>query len=784
MGRKQRKVRSRTSVLSRDVDKQGSDSEVGSSRQETPEKRIPDLNLNVVEVTSNSDVEVTSTSSTGSYASLNTSSLPVYTSLTESPRVSTGLPPLYYCGGHLPEYGNKHGMNVGPLQNQVTGYLPVSPSSSSVTGYLPVGPSQSSFTGHLPVASSTNAGQSSFTGHLPVGPSLSSFTGHLPVASSTNAGQSSFTGHLPVGPSLSSFTGHLPVASSTNTGQSSFTGHLPVASSTNMGQSSFTGHLPVTSNVRSSQTSCTGHLPVASNDNRGQNLSFGHLPIASSQIPFTGHLPVASSQASFTGHLPVASSQASFTGHLPVASSQTPFTGHLPVASSQAPFTGHLPLASSAGLGQSPFTGHLPVSSNISIGQASFTGYLPVSYNSRVSHTGSPLTGYSQASSSNPTPYTGTVPVNQNVNSIPCGHNGSVVNAGTGNTSTSQQATDNIATLIQQEVQRAIQASTMVNQTQQNDTNANHKYTSSESETDIPSIPRRRRNNSKLPRIPSFTGKEDWKIWLGRFEETAERRGWGTEDRLDHLLPLMLDDAADFVYGQLSKATRRDYCKLISELGNRFRVVETRKTYAVRFSNRQQKSGEKPEAFAADLKRLYDKAHPDRNRETREEDLLRHFLDGLSDPDAQFHIEYIKDPTTIDEAVLQVVTFEESGRQGHKRGKTVRQVKADSQKSYSDGDEPSQSGSNPDFRKQIKGNNSYRNSQVIQELNAEIQSLKKELEKHKSDKNQDGGQKIHDERDGNPNNPSKGQRHGHRERICYCCRQPGHFARECPTNNQ
>lgn len=48
------------------------------------------------------------------------------------------------------------------------------------------------------------------------------------------------------------------------------------------------------------------------------------------------------------------------------------------------------------------------------------------------------------------------------------------------------------------------------------------------------------------------------------------------------------------------------------------------------------------EDYAAELKRLYDKAHPKRNSERREEDLLRRFLDGLADSDAQFHVEYVK----------------------------------------------------------------------------------------------------------------------------------------------
>ena len=83
--------------------------------------------------------------------------------------------------------------------------------------------------------------------------------------------------------------------------------------------------------------------------------------------------------------------------------------------------------------------------------------------------------------------------------------------------------------------------------------------------------------------------------------------------------------------------------------------METRKTFISKFGNRQQKPGERVEDYAAEFKRLYDKAHSKRNLETREEDLLRKFLDVLAYSDAQFHVEYVKEPENIDEAVVQVV---------------------------------------------------------------------------------------------------------------------------------
>ena len=70
--------------------------------------------------------------------------------------------------------------------------------------------------------------------------------------------------------------------------------------------------------------------------------------------------------------------------------------------------------------------------------------------------------------------------------------------------------------------------------------------------------------------------------------------------------------------------------------------------------------GETIEEYAADLKRLYDKAHVKRHPESRREGLLRRFLNGLTDDQARFEVEYHNDPSNIDEAVSHVVNYMEA----------------------------------------------------------------------------------------------------------------------------
>ena len=91
------------------------------------------------------------------------------------------------------------------------------------------------------------------------------------------------------------------------------------------------------------------------------------------------------------------------------------------------------------------------------------------------------------------------------------------------------------------------------------------------------------------------------------------------------MIPLLQGTAGDYVYGQLSQDVRMSYRLLVQELTCRFRKVEAKRALALRFGRRAQKPNESVQEFAADLMKLYDGAHPQRDRETRTEDLLSDF---------------------------------------------------------------------------------------------------------------------------------------------------------------
>ncbi|CAG2200883.1 unnamed protein product [Mytilus edulis] len=168
-------------------------------------------------------------------------------------------------------------------------------------------------------------------------------------------------------------------------------------------------------------------------------------------------------------------------------------------------------------------------------------------------------------------------------------------------------------------------------------------------------IDRHTQVNSSNPKLPAFNGKDDWKVWINRFEAIARRRSWTDEEKLDELLPRIQGEAGDFVFTQLPTGVLERYTELVRELSYRYRVIENAKSFIARFASRNQKPGEKAEEYAAELKRLHHKAYPNRDRQQRKEDLLERFMRGILDEEVRFFVNYVKKPDDIDEAVYLVV---------------------------------------------------------------------------------------------------------------------------------
>ena len=107
----------------------------------------------------------------------------------------------------------------------------------------------------------------------------------------------------------------------------------------------------------------------------------------------------------------------------------------------------------------------------------------------------------------------------------------------------------------------------------------NESFSSSEDtteESDLESLatsqivrPKQRKSNhTAIARLPAFTLKEKWEVWINIFEAIARLQDWNNKSKLQELLPRLQGAAGDFAFDQMSENT--SYSKLVSELKNSF----------------------------------------------------------------------------------------------------------------------------------------------------------------------------------------------------------------------
>lgn len=275
----------------------------------------------------------------------------------------------------------------------------------------------------------------------------------------------------------------------------------------------------------------------------------------------------------------------------------------------------------------------------------------------------------------------------------------------------------------------------------------------------------KRTNHVKLP---PFNGKDDWTVWVNRFEAISKRYGWSSDDKLDHLLPCIQGNAAHFVFTQLPPSVLSSYDSLIRELNSRYRSIQTARVAAAKFMNRRQKVGETAEEFASDLKRLYDLAHGYRDKRIRQEDLMRRFLDGLADEEISFQVEFHKEPTTIDDAVFHVVNYIQTRRSKRYDGKKNRTGRVgegfdSSEVEVSDDEDgtPTRAIRNEGQKPSTKEEKTE--SQSTQDLLKQLVAIMTKQEEAKDRSNKQNRNK---------------------DTICFNCSKTGHFARNCPQKRK
>ena len=194
-------------------------------------------------------------------------------------------------------------------------------------------------------------------------------------------------------------------------------------------------------------------------------------------------------------------------------------------------------------------------------------------------------------------------------------------------------------------------------------------------------------------------------------------------------------------------------------------------------------------------------AYKNRDLRTKQEDLVRRFLDGMKDNEARFEIEYHKEPNDIDQAVYHAVNFihtrrrnsQETHEKRFKKYARRTNLELDSPSDEEESYDSDQEG-NRAYRVPVKTDKNYpkkttRSSQQGEQgksdatgtsdsmkVITETRDLLQTLVSHMT--NQDSS-------DANKKSPQQTNAgFSRRGKVqCYACQEFGHFAKDCPTRS-
>ena len=110
----------------------------------------------------------------------------------------------------------------------------------------------------------------------------------------------------------------------------------------------------------------------------------------------------------------------------------------------------------------------------------------------------------------------------------------------------------------------------------------------------------------------------------------------------------MLGDAAFAIYSSLTEAEQGNFEAMKTKLSEAYSSTAFRDAFRAELQVRARKEGESMVVYAAELRRLGQRAYPKNNEEAREDVVLNRFLDGTGEIGRKIRN---RDPKTVQEAI-------------------------------------------------------------------------------------------------------------------------------------
>ena len=243
-----------------------------------------------------------------------------------------------------------------------------------------------------------------------------------------------------------------------------------------------------------------------------------------------------------------------------------------------------------------------------------------------------------------------------------------------------------------------------------------------------------------------YDGTGSWEDYQAHFETCAKINDWSNDTKAK-FLAVSLRGSAQMLLGDLSIPRRENYHDLVAELIARFGHEGQAELFRVQLKNRMKLSKETFPELAQDLKRLVARAYPSAPAALQEILTKDQFVDSLTDSDMRLRIKQSK-PLSLSKMVQLAIELEAYDK-AEKHMSPMSNIKRT-------------------VRSTVTTDNDTDHFSALQ---TKIEELTKQL--NSLQQGNQGSKKY-----------NRGQRRSDRpNKVCWICREEGHFQSKCPKNN-